>query len=117
MTPPEQSMEERFDENVWQWFKYGIVKDKVDMVALKAFITAECAKAEERGYENENATRVKYNADAQEEGATRERHRIVAIMEDMKPILWNDDLEKHSRNVDKYNLLDALLRSIQEHKE
>lgn len=92
--------------------------DTIDWVSkMEDFITAEVQKAEERGYENENATRVKYNADAQEEGATRERHRIVALVEGMKPILWNDDLVKHSRNVNKYNLLDSLIRSIQEPKE
>lgn len=136
---PEQSMEERFDANVNElpnlieevpaWFKahpntlYGenIYPETILELShekLKAFITAEVQKAEVRGIDKGMDYMIRGGFQMQlKQAAVQERQRIVAIVEGMKPILWNDDIEKHSRNMDKYNLLDFLIRSIQEPKE
>lgn len=98
---PEQSMEERFDKTFEA--ENGYPRDVMTVFDVKAFITAEVQKAEERGF---TEGQLKYNQDGLfDAGATKERQRIVALVEGMKGTMNGDAADC---------ILVEVIRSIQE---
>lgn len=119
----EQSMEERFDALFPEIY---IPHPEVAYFArnlkpeIKAFITAEVQKAETRGASNallNMAANFPEFPEAQKMGATKERQRIVALVEGLRETEPHHASSLYSFKRGKNSMLDAVLRSIQEPKE
>lgn len=50
--------------------------------------------------------------DGRQEGAEQERERCIKIIKEMRPILWDNDPEKHKRNITEYETLDDVISKL-----
>jgi prolyl-tRNA synthetase len=48
----------------------------------------------------------------EKEGRSQALSEAVEVIEEMKGIIWNDDIEKHKVNVTRHNTIDEVLQAL-----